>query len=307
MGATQIAYKNLIIGGTIKAATSSVFSYLSAHPEVCGSSVKETVFFTKEYTGDIDRDRKRYSRFFSLERGNIVAVEATPNYLSYKENVAPRINGLLPDVRLLFILRDPVDRLYSYYNFALGKLELPESLAFEDYIDMCQKYASEELSPKRAGIGEKHLRALEIGAYGKYLRKYLEVFAAERIKVAFFEHLKEDPHGFMTNICRFIEVNPDFYRDYEFNKVNVTFSARLKPAHYIALGLNRTLESVLRQRPGLKRRLVGIYKQFNQSREGYAQMADATRERLAEYYSPANIELKRLLAGKEVPAWVECA
>lgn len=60
-------------------------------------------------------------------------------------------------------------------------------------------------------------------------------------------------------------------------------------------------------RPGLKMRLVGISKRFNQTREGYPQMADPTRKRLAHYYSPGNIELKRLLPGQEVPASAECA
>lgn len=303
--AADTKYEYLIIGGTIKAATSSVFSYLSAHPEVCGSSVKETFFFTHEYCGDSRQDLKRYERYFTPESGKNVMVEASPNYLGYKENIAPRIFALLPNARLLFILRNPVDRLYSYYNFAIGKLELPERLAFDDYVDLCEKFASGTLAPESAGIAEKHLRALAIGAYSRYLQDYMAVFPSAHVKVVFFDHLKRDPMRFMADLCGYIGISPDFYRDRAFNKVNVTFSARLKPLHHVAMGINRALESVLRQRPGLKQRLVRTYKRFNQAREGYAPMSDATRARLVEYYAPSNRELKTLLPAQGLPAWIK--
>jgi hypothetical protein len=298
------ACRHFIIGGTIKAATSSVFTYLSAHPEICGSSVKETFFFTHEYSGNTERDLERYSRYFTPHRGAKVVVEASPNYLGYKENIAPRIKALLPDAKLLFVIRNPVDRLYSYYNFAVGKLQLPAELTFERYVDLCEQYSLGSLSSEHAGIAEKHLRALEIGKYSKYLQNFYDAFAPERIKLALFDDLKRDPVRFMSDICRFIDLDPEFFRHFKFNKINVTFSARLKPLHRIAMLLNRALESALRQRPDLKMRLVRIYKRLNQDREGYTAMADSTRARLTQYYSQANRELGPPLAGQELPMWI---
>lgn len=295
----------MIIGGTIKGGTSSLFTYLSAHPDVCGSSVKETFFFTHGYSGHPGRDRERYDSYFTQRRGARVAVEASPNYLGYKENVAPRISALLPDARLLFVLRNPVDRLYSYYNFAVGKLELPADLGFERYVDLCEQYFSGKLSPGQAGIAEKHLRALEIGRYSGYLRNFYDAFPPGHIKVAFFDELARDPVRFMTEVCRFAGLDPDFFRNFEFNRANVTFSSRLKSLHRIAMLLNRALESVLRRHPDLKMLLVRMYKRFNQDREGYRAMTGAMRARLAQFYAPANQELARLLAGQELPAWIE--
>ena len=303
MANREPAFRNVIIGGTIKSATSSVFNYLCAHPEVCGSSVKETLFFTHQYTGNIDHDLKRYMKFFSPKNGAKNMVEASPNYLAYKENVAPRIQALLPDVKLLFILRNPVDRLLSYYNFALGKLELPRGLAFEDYVHLCEQYSSAELTPKISGIAEKHLRALEIGKYSKYLRNYFNVFAVDQIKVLFYDDLKNDPVRFMADICCFIGVNPDFYQSYVFNKANVTFTARRKLFHRVAMLMNQVLESTLRQRPALKMHLVRLYKRLNQNHEGYMAMESSTRTGLLEYYSKYNKDLGMLLSGQELPEW----
>ncbi len=100
-------------------------------------------------------------------------------------------------------------------------------------------------------------------------------------------------------------IDPDFYQDYVFNRSNVTFSSRLKPMHFVALGLNRVFESVLRQRPRLKTRLVDLYKQLNQGREGYVPMPDAARARLSAYYAPSNHGLKALLPDQELPPWVK--
>lgn len=305
MDATDIKHRNLIIGGTIKAATSSVFTYLIAHPQVCGSSVKETFFFTKKYSGNADRDSVLYNRYFSPGPEHSIFVEASPDYLGHKENIARRIHALLPEARLLFILRNPVDRLYSYYNFALSQLALPGHLTFNDYIDLCVRYSAGQLSPQEAGIAEKHLIAMETGRYSEYLKRYTAVFPGDNIKVAFFEHLGRDVMGFMEDVCRFIEIDPGFYHDYAFNRVNVTFSARLKPVHAVALGLNRTLESILRKRPRLKSGLVRIYKKFNQDREGYDPMTEPVRARLEEYYAPFNRELGGMLPGEDLPAWVK--
>jgi hypothetical protein len=208
-------------------------------------------------------------------------------------------------VQLLFILRNPVERLHSHFNFAVGKLHVSERLPFADYVDLCIRYAAGELSAPAAGVAEKHLRALEIGVYAKHLRNYIGQFARESIKVVFFEHLKQDPARLMMEVCRFAGIAPAFFQDYAFNKVNVTFSARLKPLHFAALLVGRSLESVLRQRPRLKGRLVRLYKRLNQSREGYEPMSEEIRARLAAYYAPFNRELLALLPDQALPPWVE--
>ena len=297
--------RHLIIGGTIKGATTSVFDYLSAHPEVCGSSVKETFFFTQHYSGKREQDIKNYRKYFSESFGSKVWVEASPNYLAFKRKVAPCIHSLLPDARMLFILRNPVDRFYSHYNFARGKLELPENITFEQYFELCQQYSCGNLTVEQAGIAEKHLRALEIGNYAKYLYNYFEILPRANIRVVFFEDLKADPVLFMVGICKYAGIHPSFFSNYEFKQSNVTYSARFKPLHFIVIRLNRMLESTLRQHPQVKTKLVALYKKFNQNEQGYKRMEGETRRRVSQYYKPYNTELKILLESKNVPSWLD--
>ncbi len=302
MESKQLNNQNLIIGGTIKAATSSVFTYLSAHPEICGSTVKETFFFSRDYTGNFDKDLEKYNKYFKLNDHTKINLEASPNYLSYKKNIAPDIKALLPESKILFILRNPVDRAYSHYHFAMGKLELPENLSFEEFIDICEQGANSD--DEQPDILERHSRALEIGKYGQYLQHYFDEFPSENIKVTFFDDLKKNPLEFMENVCRFIDIDPGFYKEYQFNKANVTFSSKLKLLHRIVLLLNRVLEPILRQRPAIKMYLVETYKRFNQNKQGYQVMDAATRKRLDNYYSSSNQTLATMLADQSLPEWL---
>lgn len=297
---------NLIIAGTLKAATSSVFGYLSSHPAVCGSSVKETLFFLKDYTGDRNEDIKFYSKY--LDRCSpdaAVAVEATPGYLEGAEVAARRIRQLLPAVRLLFILRNPIDRFYSYYNFHRGQLTPGfGGLSLRAYMEKCISYSSNKAAPNELGLAAEHPRALEVGRYAEYLKEYYEVFPREQITVMFYEHLKSDVSGFMAGLCDILGIDAEFYKDYAFNKVNVTAYARIKYLHKVALSVNRRLEGFLRQRPAIKGKIVSVYKFLNQKQEGYPDMDEADRRMLEDYYAPSNRELADLLTDCETAEWV---
>lgn len=298
-------FQHLILGGSIKAATSSLFNYLNAHPLICGSKVKETWFFSMHYSGDIEIDRNRYAAYFSPAAEHRILFEASPEYLSYRENVAPRIKRLLPDARLLFVLRDPVDRLYSHFNFAKGKFHLPRDMSFEFFVEQCQRFGNAEITVAESGIAIQHLRALEIGNYGRFLKNFYEQFAADQIKVIFFEDLKHQPLEVLEEICAFIGVSPSFYDGFVMHKANVTFSARLRYLHRLVLTFNRWFEPLLLRHPALKRRLLYVYKSLNQDREGYAPMHEETREKLAAYYAPGNDKLKQLLGGQKMPSWAD--
>ena len=297
--------QHLIIGGTIKAATSSLFNYLNAHPQICGSRIKETFFFSRDFSGDLEHDRKRYGAYFEPAPETRVLFEASPNYLAARVDVAPRIRQTIPDAKLLFVLRDPVERLYSHFNFARGKLDLPQHIDFETFVERCQSYSRGDGPRADSAIAEKYLRALEIGNYARYLEKFHSEFGHDRVLVLFYDDLKSNPLAALDRICAFVGVDPAFYRQYEMNRANVTFAARLAPLHRLALLFNRLLEPVLRHRPALKFRLVSLYKRLNRDPQHIEPMRPEIRSRLRDYYRPANAALARMFSDRRLPAWVD--
>ncbi len=294
----------VIIGGTMKAATTSVFNYLSAHPQVCGSSVKETAFFIRDYMCNVNLDKESYLKYFTHCKSNArIRVEGSTGYLEYGKVVAERIKNLIPNTKLLFILREPIDRLNSYYNYCVGQLKINKDISFAEYIERSMKYASGE-SPFKLNVNEDHLKVLELGRYVQYLKEFYRVISKDQIKVMFYEQLKTNTLDFMFRLSNFLEIDPGFYKDYNFNKANVTFSSKVELLHRITLYLNKKLEGTLRQRPKIKRNIVTVYKYFNKKSEGYSGIPETLVSKLQEYYKRSNKELAALLLGEETESWV---
>lgn len=287
---------NFIIGGTEKAGTTSVFSYLSAHPEVTASRRKETDFFRRP-DGTLDE----YEQFFPERANTRVVMEASPGYLGEADTVVPRLEALLPEVRLLFILRDPVERFHSSFQFHKAKLNLPAEMDPGEYLDACQRYVEDVPVPaEQVPLDEWFLKVLPFGCYAPLLDRYYRAFGRERVAVMFYDDLRDDPRAFMERLSGFLGIDAGFWSGADLAPRNVTFSGRSRWLHRLAVWVNDTLEPVLRPRPALKQTVVTVYKRLNAAREGYEDMPADVRERLVRFYAPHNRELARLL-GRPLP------
>lgn len=213
-------FSYLIIGGAPKAGTTSLYRYLADHPDVCSSSIKETRFFldseyplssVSRYNGE---NLEAYNDYFVYcDSPEKIRMEATPDYL-YSEN-AVKIAGLLPKSKMIFIRRDPVERMVSWYKFARQKGYLDQETDFESYV---RSQAGLEIEPNTP----VHMRALDQGRYEKYLLPFTRAFG-DRLMVIDFEDLKRDPADVMIKVCRYAGLKEDFYADYEFLVENASY------------------------------------------------------------------------------------
>lgn len=293
---------DFVIGGTEKAGTTSVFDWLSAHPEVGASSRKETDFFRAPCDGI--EDLARYAEYFAhCERGRRVFVEASTGYLGEASSVAPRMARLLPGVRLLFMLRNPVERLNSSFQFHRGRLDLPADLDFSDYVGRCLAFERDGRTPDELGLDEWYLKVLRYGRYADDLSVYFERFPRAQVKVMLFEELRADPRAFMQELSRFLGIDGGFWRDFDFRPSNVTFAGRNRVLHRIAVQVNRRSEPVLRRYPRLKRSAVRVYKALNQAGDRQEPLPAAVRAQLDSYYAPSIAALEKLLPGIRLEYW----
>jgi len=136
-------YQHVIIAGVNKCGTTSAFRYLADHPEVCASSIKEIRFFVQEPYESSDSSHDEYLSYFSHCKNKRVLLEASPSYFSWGQEVANRIVRLIPNVRIIVILRNPVDRLYSYYRSAFVYDNYANALlsdvSFAEFVDIALK------------------------------------------------------------------------------------------------------------------------------------------------------------------------
>jgi hypothetical protein len=206
---------NFLVIGAGRSGTTSLYEYLREHPEVFMSPVKETNYFAFPEGHQPERGpggvrvrreavttRAAYEALFE-EAGDARAIgEASPRYLSTPEAPA-RIEALLPDVRLVAILRDPVDRAYASY-LGLRRDGLEPEPTFEDAL---------RDDDRRQREGWPFAGLIETGRYHRHLLRYYERFPAERIRVYLHDDLRADAAGLVRDLLSFLEVDPEFAPD----------------------------------------------------------------------------------------------
>lgn len=203
-----------IIIGAQKCGTKSLYFYMKQHPDLFGPTRKEVHYFD----GGLDPSRDTYALGENWYRSHFpidsaltagaVVFEASPMYL-FHPLAAARIAETIPDVRLIVLVRDPVERAISHYFHNCEKHKEPLSL--ED------AFAAEEERLQACGgdglYKEEAYNRYSYRARGRYLEqieRYLEVFERDQIRLIHTGDLHKDPHGTLRDTFAFVGVDPNF-------------------------------------------------------------------------------------------------
>jgi len=275
-----------IIGGVPKAGTTSVYKYLADHPKTCASTLKETRFFLDEndslpsvirFNGS---NLERYSDFWSHCEFDKILMEATPDYL-YSDN-ALEIAELLPRAKMMFVTRDPIERLVSWYKFAKQRGLIKNSMSFEEYVHI-------QLNEPVGAVTPVHFRALEQGRYERYLVRFRQKMPGKVLEVD-FDELRDKPLLVMNKICSFLNIDQHFYDNYTFSIENKSVSVRYQwiERMYLATRRNVTfcLHGNMRLRKILKvpNQLIKRALNFNRNPVGQISVSPTVRELLTQFY-----------------------
>jgi len=184
---------NFLVIGAAKSGTSSLHHYLRAHPQVFTPKLKEINFFDYDGTHvDVHHWAKtleEYARYFESAGPAIAIGEVTPLYLCSR--AAPdNIRRIVPDVRLIAILRNPVDRAYSAY--------------------LMTRRTGRTTRELRSAFSSKDAGYIKQGRYAAYLERYYQRFDRSRIKILRFEDLKSGSGLLMRDLYQFLGVDPGF-------------------------------------------------------------------------------------------------
>jgi len=295
----------VIIGGTQKAGTTSVFRYLSDHSSVCASHIKEVDFFLR-YKNKIDAEAlKKYESYFSRCSSNEpVRLEASPRYLKLSDSVAALMHNYLPNIKLIFILREPVSVLISYINWKSTSRK--KSLSIYDFISLAQDNClvlNKDFENKNA------LGRLFAGCYANKLRDYLTYYSTDSIGIFFYDDLAQDIRGFMKAICNFLELDSSFYQNYQFNIENKTRFYKFPNIHRLVSRIYLKFEIFFNQYPSIRNQLRLFYHSLCAAPVKNYEITESHKMKLNEFYEPHNRNLSHLLKQKypnlRLPSWLE--
>jgi Sulfotransferase domain len=191
---------SFLLIGAQRGGTTSLFYYLRRHPHVARPSTKEVHFFDDGFWRGVDWYRSFFAtaaeqRLARLRGGDLVAAEATPYYL-FHPAVPERVAATMPSVRLVVLVRDPVDRAYSHYRkmrrMGLERLSFEDALAKEE-----QRLAGEEerllADPHYRSPHHRRHAYVARGLYADQLERWLEHFPPEQLLVLRSEDFFEGP------------------------------------------------------------------------------------------------------------------
>jgi hypothetical protein len=200
------ARPTFLVIGAQKAGTTSLHSYLARHPDVLTAAKKEVEYFSRHYA----QGEKWFLAHFPLRlwRGRRAVGEASATTLFHP--LAHRwVHAFDPQMKLIVVVRDPVDRAYSHYQmeFRWGR----EKLSFEEALER----EARELGPELERIAADPLTTSPLlltcsyvarGRYMEQIERWLEVFPREQLFVVTSEELLADPAGVVARISAFLGI-----------------------------------------------------------------------------------------------------
>ena len=184
--------------GAQKAGSTYLLECLNDHPQVFIPPVEVAFFEDSLYSADRIGDFEK--NFQSAQPGQVVGVKR-PNLLGHPE-CPERLQRHMPDLKIIAILRHPIDRAVSGY-FHYMKTGLLPIVPAE--IGLRKILHGEYANVHRAQ------EVLEFGLYGKHLRHYAEFFPRDNILVMLLEDMKHDPRGQLSQLYEFLGVATDFH------------------------------------------------------------------------------------------------
>jgi hypothetical protein len=297
------AKPNLIIAGVIKGGTTSLFSYLSRHPDICPSSIKEPRYFVSLMYDEEMAPLSEYLRCFRHSQGEKYVMEASPGYFYGGATVARAIKETLGAVKILLIFREPVQRLLSFFTYKKSMTELDQALSLDDYVRACRALPAQEFRVRK----NNRYWGVRGGFYIDYLQDWYEVFG-EAVKVVFFDQLKASPLSLMRDICTWLEIDAAVYDNtLQWSVENKTVSYKSKIVHRLAIKTNKNSERFLRTHPWLKKYIRDVYYFFN-GRWRKEDFHDSAIENLRQLYQPYNQRLRSEISKRgctQFPRWLD--
>ena len=304
---------HLIIAGTNKSGTTAIFRYLGDHPSVALSKYKELGFFlqpVEECDGEILESYD--SKFLISATVPQLLVEATPQYLHGGSKSATRISAVIPDALVLFVLRNPTDRVLSYYRSSTGQQDLPTyGIALDQFVSE----AVEAMQVSDADVNQLPYRQrafrqeLNMSCYAKFLGAYVGEFGADGVLVTFFDQLRSSPRELMNEICAFADIDPSFYDNFVFRVENQTRVHRSAKLQVVSGSLNTRLEPLLNRYPVVRRAARDVYDMINVRPGQDVSISHATRQQLDNFFAPWNEKLADWISEtypeKPLPDWLQ--
>ncbi len=196
---TSEIWPNFFIVGAARSGTTSLYEYLGRVPSVYMPTVKEPHYFAPSVPENnhisrfVTHDKTKYLSLYKDVKEEQAIGEASPSYLLDVDS-PKAIHSIVPDARIIMILRDPIERAFSHY--LMNVRERWETLPFYDAIQ-------KDYNRSHKGYFVSHLY-VETGFYSTQVEQYLKTFGPSRVKILIFEEFIKDTEAAVKEVLKFL-------------------------------------------------------------------------------------------------------
>lgn len=291
---------NFFIVGAPKCGTTSMYRYLGQHPEIFMPVIKEPHFFGSDLlSSKYIRDEVAYRALFASRRNEPLAGEASVYYL-YSRTAAHEIRAFNPAARIIIMLRNPVDMVYSLHSQAVSSGN-EDCLNFSEALDAEAERREGRRMPDIADFPQGLLYT-DIARYPGQLKRYLSCFTREQVKILLFDDFAAATEAVYRETLRFLGVDdPDL--DVDFTPANPHRRLRSVALEHFLKKRRGLRDMVKRTAPGLYSRLYSQFHRFNAVEVRRDAMDSGTRARLCNLFADDVSELGGLI-GRDLTHWL---
>lgn len=178
----KLRLPDFFIIGSAKCGTTTLYKYLCRHPDIFMSTPKEMSYFSKDEV--YERGVQWYADLFADAESSQLCGEASTTYSRWPlyDKTVERLAAAQPEAKLIYLLRDPADRLFSFYAHRMRE---KVTATFDDFLSNTPE-------------------AVDSGRYMSQIKQYLEFFSAEQILVLFTKDLKDKPQHVLESTGQFL-------------------------------------------------------------------------------------------------------
>ncbi|MEL6554673.1 MAG: sulfotransferase [Cyanobacteria bacterium J06621_11] len=303
-----MAQPSFFIVGAPKCGTTALCKYLAQHPEVFISTPKELYYFDTDFKTKKSADSlPAYLEKFTEGEGKICG-EGSTSYL-YSKAAAENIHRFNPNAKIIIMLRNPVTVMQSFHSQLLFNGSSETIQDFAEAIALEPERKQGKHIPHRCIVPEMLLYR-EVVSFSAQVKRYLELFGKEQVKVIVFDDFKKDTPTAYKEVLEFIGADPTFTTS--FVRINANKKARspflqtlLKYPPAKVLEMGKYLLPIPRTwRRYLLESVKTSLKQLNTQKGARPPISTQLRQQLTTEFTPEVKKLEEII-GQDLQAWYQ--
>jgi hypothetical protein len=294
---------NFFIVGAPRSGTTSMMNYLQQHPEIFVAQFMGHHFFGTDLYSYRIRDEQSYLSLFNEAKNEKRVGEKSAMYL-YSKRAAVEIKAFQPSAKIIIMLRNPIDMIYSIYSrqYYLGN----ESIAdFQAALDAEEDRRRGLNLPAGVNVQEAWQFVYRDQAqFPEQIQRYLDTFGQENVHIIIFDDFVRDTAKVYKDTLVFLDVTPDFQN--EFRALNTNRRVRSVAIHNFIISPPEPIRSLIKRVTPfqLRQRVVKGIQRLNTKYEPRPQLPEKLRRQLQAEFLPEVEQLSQLL-DRDLTHWCQ--